>query len=86
MFYATEDALNKCRSGELDEEQAEMAMLEVLQSQEWLPNHLYDWGNKTSRHVDFSKLELVGSLLQWGMVDSPVHIRRGLFDFELPPA
>lgn len=86
MFQAVANALHLYRWGEMDEGQTEQTMLEALKCQEWLPKHVYDWGNKNSRHVDFSKMELVGSLLQWGMADSPIHIREGLFDFELPPA
>lgn len=85
MFQSVANALNKYRNGEMNENDAANVMLQSLQQQDWLPQHIYKWGHADSRHVDFSKMELVGMLLDWGMKDSPEHIREGLFDFELPP-
>jgi len=60
------------------------AMLARLAQESWLPRHVYDWGASESRHVDFSRDEVVGALLGWGFEASPDHLRQGLFDFKLP--
>jgi FADH2 O2-dependent halogenase len=60
------------------------AMLERLAAEGWLPRQVYDWGNAEARSVDFSREEVVGTLLQWGFTESPDHLRNGLFDFSLP--
>lgn len=60
------------------------AMLQRLAEESWLPKHVYDWGAADTRHVDFSRDEVVGALLGWGFEASPEHLRQGLFDFNLP--
>lgn len=60
------------------------AMLQRLAEENWLPRHVYDWGAAESRHVDFSRDEVVGALLGWGFEAAPTHLRKGLFDFSLP--
>ena len=62
------------------------AILARLAEEGWLPRHVYDWGAAASRHVDFSREEVVGALLGWGFEASPEHLRKGLFDFKLPTA
>jgi hypothetical protein len=60
------------------------AMLGRLAEEPWLPRHVYDWGSKEARHVDFSREEVVGALLGWGFEASPDHLRNRLFDFSIP--
>jgi hypothetical protein len=61
-------------------------MLERLRAEEWLPRHVYDWGNAAARSVDFSRPEVAGALLGWGFAESPEPVRSELFDFTLPQA
>lgn len=60
------------------------AMLGRLAEESWLPRHVYNWGSKEARHVDFSREDVVGSLLGWGFEASPDHLRQHLFDFRIP--
>lgn len=86
LFKRAESALNEMESGRLSPEAAADSMLEALRDQEWLPKHVYDWGNHESRHVDFTVMETVGKLFEWGNTAAPDQIRNELFDFELPAA
>lgn len=70
--------------GEAGAVNAGQAMLQRLSEEAWLPRHVYAWGADEARHVDFSREDVVGSLLGWGFGDSPDHLRNGLFDFKLP--
>ena len=65
------------------EERAEQ-MLARLRAEEWMPRHVYDWGDAAARSIDFSRPEVAGALLEWGFTASPPHLRTGLFDFTLP--
>ncbi|WP_263018760.1 NAD(P)/FAD-dependent oxidoreductase [Natronobiforma cellulositropha] len=84
MYHTIGDALDTYTAGEVPPEQAARVILDELQCAEWLPKHVYPWGDERARHVDFSNPELVGALLEWGKTDSPTHIREGLFDFDVP--
>lgn len=86
MYQAMADAIDAYVVGTTTPDAAAKLILEEMQEAEWLPKHVYDWGNADARHVDFSDPELVGTLVEWGRTDSPKHIREGLFDFELPGA
>ena len=59
-------------------------MLARLRSEDWLPRHVYDWGNPAARSIDFSRPEVAGALLEWGFTASPPNLRERLFDFNLP--
>lgn len=84
MTNAMCGTLDRALAGDITVSAAEAEMLAVLQSAEWLPKHVYDWGSADARHVDFYDEALVGELLKWGQTASPEHLRSGLFDFELP--
>lgn len=85
MYSTIGDALDTYVATEISPEAAARTILDQLKEAEWLPKHVYDWGNERARHVDFSDPELVGTLIEWGKVDAPAHIRAELFDFEVPP-
>lgn len=76
--------LEKFQAGKLEPEAAEEKMLDILATQDWLPKHVYGWGKKDSRNVDFSDMNLVGALIGWGKTDAPKNIREELFDFNVP--
>jgi FADH2 O2-dependent halogenase len=85
LLAQVDRALGDAESGRISSEMAAEQILNALQEQEWLPKHVYAWGNPRARHVDFGRPENVGALLEWGAKNAPAHIREGLFDFELPP-
>ena len=62
------------------------ALFARLAREEWLPRHVYDWGNPEARSIDFSRPDVVGPLIEWGFTASPEPLRKGLFDFPLPEA
>ena len=70
----------------LDEGADAPALFARIREEGWLPRHVFDWGNPEARHVDFSRPEVVGPLLEWGFSASPAPLREGLFDFPLPEA
>lgn len=78
------EVLNAYEAGEVTADDGAEQMLAEMRQADWLPRHVYDWGNGRSRHVDFSNPELVGKLIKWGKTDSPDRIREGLFDFTVP--
>ncbi len=84
MFYKVEQTLNDFAANNIDDEEASSIMLKELQEQDWLPKHVYDWGNPLSRNVDFTNIELVKSFIGWGMNDAPEDIQANLFDFKVP--
>jgi len=59
-------------------------ILDLLKSIEWLPKHVYNWGDKNERNVDFANLQKAQELLGWGFQNSPTELRKNLFDFKLP--
>lgn len=85
LFDRIETSLAAMEAAHISSDEAAASMLQALQEQEWLPKHVYAWGDPAARHVDFARPEKVGALLQWGAQNSPPHIREGLFDFQLPP-
>lgn len=85
LLHEVDLALKGARAGELSNTEAASRMFAALRKQEWLPKHVYAWGNPEARHVDFGRPDKVGALLEWGAKNAPAHIRQGLFDFELPP-
>jgi FADH2 O2-dependent halogenase len=72
MISGVQSILEEFRVGKLDPDTAES------------PKHVYGWGNKDSRNVDFSDMNLVGALIGWGKTDAPKAIREELFDFKVP--
>lgn len=86
LFASAETALKAFEQGHMDAAEAAECILAALRKQDWLPKHVYDWGNPESRHVDFTDMENVGKLFGWGNETAPDAIRSGLFDFELPAA
>ena len=84
MISGVQSILEEFRKGKLDPDTAESQMLEILATQDWLPKHVYGWGNKDSRNVDFSDINLVGAQIGWGKTDAPKAIREELFDFKVP--
>ena len=70
----------------LDEGAGAEAMFARIREEDWLPRHVFDWGNPEAFSVDFSRPDVVGPLLEWGFTASPPALRRGLFDFPLPEA
>ena len=70
--------------GDIDAGQAAQSILDELNRLDWLPRHVYDWGNEEERHIDFADPATTAALLTWGQTDAPAHIREGLFDFEMP--
>jgi FADH2 O2-dependent halogenase len=84
MYQTMADALDAFVAGDMSPDEASQIMLNEMKQAEWLPKHVYNWGDESARHVDFYNPELVGKLIQWGQTESPDHIREGLFDFKLP--
>jgi FADH2 O2-dependent halogenase len=84
MHHTIADALDAYVAEEITPEEASRIILGELEQAEWLPDHVYGWGEEGARHVDFSDPDVAEKLLTWGKTDSPDHIREGLFDFELP--
>ncbi|WP_255191953.1 NAD(P)/FAD-dependent oxidoreductase [Natronobeatus ordinarius] len=84
MYHAIDDVLSAYAAGSLLPDEAASLIHGELARAEWLPKHVYGWGDERSRHVDFSDPELVGTLLEWGKTSAPSHIRNGLFDFDVP--
>jgi len=84
MLGEITDTLNDFSQDNLSSLHAAEKILNSLSCQDWLPMHSYQWGNKDSRHVDFSLEKNAKKLLGWGFDDSPDHIKNGLFDFKLP--
>ena len=84
MLNEVEKTLNDFEANRVNEEKASSTILKKLQEQDWLPKHVYDWGNPLSRNVDFTNMELVKSLIGWGMNDAPENIKSNLFDFKVP--
>jgi len=78
------DALDDYEVGEATAAEAAELMLAEMKGADWLPKHVYDWGNEGARHVDFANPQLVGKLIEWGKTESPDHIREDLFDFTVP--
>jgi len=78
------DALDAYEAGEASVEDTAEVMFAEMRQADWLPKHVYDWGNDRARHVDFSNPELVGKLIEWGKTDSPDRLREELFDFNVP--
>lgn len=85
LLMGLQQILDRLEGSDLSPQLAQAQMLTLLKAQDWLPKHVYAWGEASERHVDFANPELVGKLLTWGFTDSPERIRQGLFDFELPP-
>lgn len=69
---------------EIDADAAADAIFSAMQQADWLPKHVYDWGNEAVRHVDFADPSIIEALIGWGYTAAPDHIQNGLFDFELP--
>lgn len=84
MYNNAAKALDAFVGGDMSADEAEEIILNEMKQAEWLPKHVYDWGNPQSRHVDFYNPELVAKLIEWGKNGSPRHIREQLFDFEIP--
>ena len=63
MITGVQNILEQFETGKLGPEAAEAQMLTILEAQDWLPKHVYGWGNKDSRNVDFSDMNLVGALI-----------------------
>lgn len=84
MCRTMADVLDAHEAGEASAEEAAELMFEEMREADWLPKHVYDWGNERARHVDFSNPELVGQLVEWGKTDSPARLRENLFDFSVP--
>ena len=84
LFAATGEALEAFAAGKRSAHDAANAIFASLRAQEWLPKHVYDWGNPEARHVDFTDMERVQNLFGWGFGEAPEAIRTGLFDFSLP--
>lgn len=78
--------LDDFSSGQATAERASGEIMALLRAQDWLPKHVYSWGDRTERHADFAQPETVGKLLTWGFTDAPEPLRQGLFDFERPDA
>ena len=70
----------------LDEGAEAEALFARIAQEEWLPRHVYDWGNPEARSIDFSRPDVVGPLIEWGFTALPEALRKGLFDFPLPEA
>lgn len=84
MYLTIINALNAYDNGNITADEASDMMLNEMKLADWLPKHVYNWGDAGERHVDFYQPELVGKLIEWGKTSSPDHIREGLFDFEVP--
>jgi len=84
MYAEMANALDAYTAGDITADAAAETMFAELRQAEWLPKHVYDWGDEGARHVDFADPELVGKLITWGKADAPAHIREQLFDFEMP--
>lgn len=84
MYETMATALDAYANGQRGAGETAEILLDELDRAEWLPKHVYGWGDERSRHVDFSDPELVGKLLEWGNTAAPDHLRAGLFDFEPP--
>ncbi|MFD1644074.1 NAD(P)/FAD-dependent oxidoreductase [Haloarchaeobius litoreus] len=78
------DVLDAYRDGETSASEAADRMFVEMRQADWLPKHVYDWGDERARHVDFSNPELVGALIEWGKTESPNRLRANLFDFTVP--
>ena len=84
MYSTIGGTLDTYVADDIRAEEAAQVILDELRAAEWLPKHVYQWGDERARHVDFSEPKLVGALLEWGKTASPEHIREGLFDFDVP--
>ncbi|MFZ9029330.1 MAG: NAD(P)/FAD-dependent oxidoreductase [Crocinitomicaceae bacterium] len=84
LMSKVSEILIKFENGEETETEASEFMLEALKEQDWLPKHVYNWGDMSSRNVDFTNMALVGELIGWGMNAAPVPMRENLFDFKVP--
>ncbi|WP_188423235.1 NAD(P)/FAD-dependent oxidoreductase [Haloferax sulfurifontis] len=78
------EVLDVYRDGDASAGEAAGLLFAELRRADWLPKHVYAWGDERARHVDFSDPELVGKLIQWGMTESPDQLRAELFDFPVP--
>ena len=83
-FAKLNKILEEFENGEVSETEASEFMLEALKEQDWLPKHVYNWGDMSSRNVDFTNMALVGELIGWGMNEAPIPMRENLFDFKVP--
>lgn len=84
MLQTMSETLEAYTADEVNPETAAQRILNEMKHAEWLPKHVYDWGNEEERHIDFSDPEVTGDLLTWGKTEAPEHIREDLFDFEMP--
>lgn len=80
-----QQTLDQLDAKAISPDEAQAQMLSQLESQEWLPKHVYKWGSTEQRNVDFANPEVVQQLLGWGFTQSPEWLRENLFDFSLPP-
>ncbi|RDZ63843.1 FAD-dependent oxidoreductase [Haloferax sp. Atlit-12N] len=78
------EILDAYRADDASVDEAAGLLFAELRRADWLPKHVYDWGDERARHVDFSDPELVGKLIQWGKTESPEQLRAELFDFPVP--
>jgi FADH2 O2-dependent halogenase len=77
-----EQQLNRVDAGEIEQSEAAHRILQSMQTCELLPKHIYNWGDSKTTHGDFNAK--VPELIMWGKTAAPDHIRRQLFDFEMP--
>ncbi|WP_162224361.1 NAD(P)/FAD-dependent oxidoreductase [Halorussus amylolyticus] len=84
LLQTMSETLDSYAAGDLPPDEASQLLLDELKRTEWLPKRVYEWGNETERHIDFSDPEIARDLFEWGNTDAPEHIREGLFDFEMP--
>lgn len=84
MFDAITDALDAYVAGNSTSNETAEKIFDELREAEWLPKHLYDFGNETERHIDFSDPEKLGQFIGWGKQDAPEHLQKELFDFAPP--
>jgi FADH2 O2-dependent halogenase len=82
LIAEAEKQLDLVDAGEIDAATAADRILGSMQKCEFLPKHIYNWGDANTTHGDFNAK--VPELIMWGKTAAPDYIRNGLFDFEMP--
>lgn len=85
LLDLTTRLLDELDRGSLTVDAVACQMLDALGRAEWLPQDIYGWGDKASRHIEFTD-EVMMKLFTWGNTAAPQWLREGLFDFPPPGA
>ena len=85
LLDLTTKLLDELDRGTITVDGVSRQILDALAAADWLPQHIYGWGDNESRHIEFTS-DIMRELFSWGSKDAPSWLREGLFDFSPPGA